>query len=55
MDFITNMDEFRAAQEQVIDYIMSGRRDDDERMERLVTEMEMFTLRIDTECMRTLH
>jgi len=55
MEFITNMVEFRAAQEQVTEYIISGRRDDDERMERLVTEMEMFTLRIDSEYTRTLH
>ena len=45
--FITNMDEFRAAQEQVVEYIVSERRDDNERIEQLVTEMELFVLRED--------
>lgn len=45
--FITNMDEFRAAQEQVVDYVVSERHDDNERIEQLVTEMELFVLRED--------
>ena len=45
--FITNIDEFRAAQEQVVDYVVSERHDDNERIEQLVTEMELFVLRED--------
>lgn len=45
--FITNMYEFRAAQEQVVDYVVSERHDDNERIEQLVTEMELFVLRED--------
>ena len=55
MNFITNMEEFEAAKEQVTDYIISGRRDDDERMERLITEMEVFTLLIDSPYTETIH
>lgn len=47
MNFITNMDEFRAAQNQVVDYVMSERNDENERIEQLVTEMELFVLRED--------
>ncbi len=55
MNFITNMAEFEAAKEQVVDYIISERRDDDERMEHLVTEMEMFVLRVDSPFTETIH
>ena len=53
--FITNMDEFRAAQEQVVEYIVSERRDENERMEQLVTEMEMFVLRENLISSKDLH
>lgn len=45
--FITNLVEFRAAQDQVVDYVISERNDENERIEQLVTEMEMFVLRED--------
>lgn len=53
--FITNMEEFEAARDQVIEYVESGRRDDDVRIEQLVTEMEMFSLRCEWPETETLH
>jgi len=45
MNFITNQAEFDAAQEQILDYIDAGRRDDDARIEQLITEIELFVVR----------
>lgn len=44
-NFITNIDEFNAAQQQVIDYVNAGRRDNEAQMTQLIDEMKLFILR----------
>ena len=46
MSFITNMEEYEAAKDQVVEYVMLNRHDDDKRIEQLITEMELFVLNI---------
>ena len=44
-NFITNADEFEAAQQQILEYIESGREDDEIRIGNLILEIELYVLR----------
>ena len=44
-NFITNVDEFEAAQQEILDYIESGDENDEERIGNLILEIELYVLR----------
>lgn len=44
-NFITNVDEFEAAQQEILEYIESGREDEEVRIGNLILEIELYVLR----------
>ena len=45
LHFITTLEEFKVAQQELMDYIIAGRKDDDKRMEMLLAETEAYVRR----------